>query len=390
MDPIDKLKILGQATCYEPAEEVGPAGKCSLASLASKLELDGLIYQAAMPGGKRITLLKSLLTSACENDCAYCAFRAGRDFRRLTFRPAELAALFDRLYRAGIVEGLFLSSGVAGGSLRTQDRLIETAELIRSKYGIDGYLHLKIMPGAEHAQIERTMELADRVSVNLEAPTTESLARLAPRKRLVEELVEPLRRVQQIRQARGGAIGGWTNPLRCGPSQTTQFVVGPGGETDQDLLHATAYLRRTVNLARAYFSGFNPVSDTPLEDQPPTPPLRQHRLYQGDFLLRDYGFRADELVFDEAGQLPLERDPKLAWAEHHLAHAPIELNRASRSELLRVPGIGLVGVDKILQARQLGRLRELSDLTELGIAARRAAPFILLDGRRPTYQLRFW
>jgi predicted DNA-binding helix-hairpin-helix protein len=390
MDPLNKLKVLGQAACYEPAEEVGPTGQSALSDMAARLKLDGLIYQAAMPGGRRITLLKSLLSSACENDCAYCAFRAGRDFRRLAFQPDELAALFNRLYQAGLVEGLFLSSGVTGGGVRTQDRLIDTAELIRGRYGIQGYLHLKIMPGAEYAQIERTMELADRVSVNLEAPTTESLSRLAPRKQLVEELVRPLRQVEQIRQRRGGKIGSWNNPLRCGPSQTTQFVVGPGGETDQELLRTTAYLRRTVRLARTYFSGFTPVSDTPLENHPPTTGLRQHRLYQGDFLLRDYGFGFEELVFDPSGQLPLDRDPKLAWAECHLAHAPLELNRAVRRELLRVPGIGPVGVGRILQARRQGRLRTLNDLSKLGIAARRAAPFILLDGRRPSYQLRFW
>jgi predicted DNA-binding helix-hairpin-helix protein len=246
------------------------------------------------------------------------------------------------------------------------------------------------MPGAEFAQVERSMQLADRVSVNLEAPTSEALARLAPHKQLVPELVQPMRYVEQIRQARGGKAGGWSNPQRSGPSQTTQFVVGPGGETDRELLRTTAYLRRTVDLARVYFSAFNPVPDTPLQNQPPESAVRQRRLYQSDFLLRDYGFGDDELIFDDDGRLPLEADPKLVWARQHLSHLPVELNRAERRELLRVPGIGPVGAERILRARKLGRLRELSDLRKLGVVTQRVAPFILLDGRQPTRQLSFW
>jgi predicted DNA-binding helix-hairpin-helix protein len=246
------------------------------------------------------------------------------------------------------------------------------------------------MPGAEFAQVERAMQLADRVSVNLEAPTSETLARLAPRKQLVEELIRPMRYVEQIGRMQGGQPGAWGNPYRSGPSQTTQFVVGPGGETDRELLRTTAYLRRTVGLARAYFSAFNPVPDTPLQERPAESAARERRLYQSDFLIRDYGFRVDELVFEEDGNLPRGEDPKLAWAQRHLIHAPVEVNRAEPRGLLRVPGIGPVGVERVLRARRLGRLRELSDLRRLGIAAERAAPFILLDGRRPVHQLRLW
>lgn len=392
-DALAKLKRLASGARYEPAEEVGPAGGCAAREGRRKtipLDLAGAIHHAAVPGGKRISLLKTLVTSACERDCHYCPFRAGRDFRRVTLQPDELAALFDRLYRARAVEGVFLSSGLAGGGVRSQSRLIHTAEILRTRYSFDGYIHLKLMPGAEFAQVERAMQLADRVSVNLEAPTTGALARLAPHKQLVEELIQPMRYVEQIRQAHGGRPGSWSNRLRSGPSQTTQFVVGPGGETDQELLRTTEYLRRSVGLARVYFSAFSPVPDTPLEDRPAESKVRQQRLYQSDFLLRDYGFRTDELVFESDGTLPRDEDPKVVWARRHLSHAPIEINRASRSQLLRVPGIGPVGVKRILDARRLGRLRELSHLRKLGVAAQRAAPFILLDGRRPTHQLRFW
>jgi predicted DNA-binding helix-hairpin-helix protein len=392
-DALEKLKRLAPEARYEPAEEVGPGGTCVAQQTEHKktpAELEGAVHYAALPGGKRVPILKTLVTSACERDCYYCPFRAGRDFRRVTFKPNELAGLCDRLYRGGAIEGVFLSSGIAGGGVRSQTQLIETAEILRTRFAFSGYIHLKLMPGAEFAQVERAMQLADRVSANLEAPTTAALARLAPHKHLVEELIQPLRYVEQIRRARSGQPGSWSNPRRSGPSQTTQFVVGPGGETDHELLRTTEYLRRTVNLARTYFSAFKPVPDTPLEEQPAESAVRERRLYQSDFLLRDYGFRTDELVFDDEGNLPHDEDPKLAWARRHLSHAPVEINRAEKYELLRIPGVGPVGVQRILRARRQGHLRELKELRHLGILAARAAPFILLDGRRPTHQLRFW
>ncbi len=390
---LEKLKRLAPATRYEPAEEIGPTGACAVQSTDHAKhapDLDGAIHRAVLPGGRRIPLLKTLVTSACERNCYYCPFRAGRDFSRTTFKPEELAALCDRLYRGGAIQGVFLSSGIAGGGVRTQSLIIATAEILRARYEFRGYIHLKLMPGAEFAQVERAMQLADRVSVNLEAPTAAALARLAPRKQLVEELVQPMRYVEQIRRANGGRPGTWGNPNRSGPSQTTQFVVGPAGETDLELLRTTEYLRRNVGLARAYFSAFSPVPDTPLEGQPAESAVRERRLYQGDFLLRDYGFRVDDLIFSDDGNLSADEDPKLAWARRYLSNAPVEINRAEKHQLLRVPGIGPVGVERILQARRQGRLRELSHLRQLGVLAERAAPFILLNGQRPTYQLRFW
>jgi len=378
MDALEKLRLLGPATCYEPAEEVGAGGSSRPPRVPP--DLSGCIHRAVMPGGRRIALLKTLLTSACERDCAYCAFRAGRDFRRATFTPDELARLFLQLYRRGIAEGIFLSSALAGGGPRTQDRLIATAEILRRRYGFGGYIHLKIMPGAEREQVAAAMALADRVSVNLEAPNDRRLARLAPHKAFTEELLQRLRWIEEIRRELPGR----------GPSSTTQFVVGAAGESDLELLATTAFLHRRLGLARAYFSGFRPVPDTPLEGHPPASPLREHRLYQASFLLRDYGFGVEDLPFDSQGNLPLRVDPKLAWARRHLAHAPVEVNTAGRRDLLRVPGIGPKGVRRLLAARRQGRLRDLGDLRKLGIAADRAAPFILLDGRRPARQLSLW
>jgi len=384
MEPLEKLRLLGPPTCFEPAEEVvgsrRPPVRQSQGRGQGNDDLSSCVHNAVMPGGKRIALLKTLLTSACERDCAYCAFRQGRDFRRATFTPDELARLFTQLHRKDIAEGIFLSSGVAGGGPRTQDRLIATAELLRNRYDFRGYIHLKIMPGAEQEQILAAMRLADRVSVNLEAPNSERLARLAPHKLFAEELLQRLRWIEEIRR---DVPGHW-------PSSTTQFVVGAADESDVELLTTTEFLHRQVGLARAYFSGFAPVPDTPLENRPPNPPLREHRLYQSSFLLRDYGFTVEELPFDVGGNLPLESDPKLAWARRHLVHAPVEVNTADRRDLLRVPGIGPKGVEKLMRERRRGRLRDLRDLRQLRIVAQRAAPFILLDGRRPPRQLTLW
>ncbi len=288
-----------------------------------------------------------------------------------------------KIYQAGVAKGIFLSSGVAGGGMRTQDRLIAAAEILRHKLGYTGYFHLKIMPGAEQAQVERAMQLADRVSINLEAPTTEHLARLAPQKVFLEELLTPLRWVDQIRRSQPG-INGWKGRW---PSSVTQFVAGGSGETDLELLQTSEYLHQKLRLARVYFSGFAPVPDTPLEGQAPINPWRTHRLYQADFLLRDYGFGVEDLPFAASGSLPLDTDPKLAWARANLASQPIEINRADLHELLRIPGIGPHGARVILQARHQNRIRGIEDLKALGVSAQRAAPFILMDGRAAPAQL---
>lgn len=380
MNAVEKLKLLGPATCFEPAEEMVGSRRPLAGHCAD--DLRGAIHRAVMPGGKRIALLKTLLTSACERDCNYCAFRQGRDFRRATFSPDELARLFMQLHQRGIAEGIFLSSGIAGGGPRTEDKLIATAEILRRRYDFPGYIHLKIMPGAERDQVLEAMRLADRVSVNLEAPNTERLSALAPHKSFTEELLQRLRWIEEIRR---GMPGRW-------PSSTTQFVVGAGDESDVELLTTSEFLYREFGLARTYFMAFTPVRDTPLENRAPTSPLREQRLYQASFLLRGrsfahYDFTAEELPFNADGNLPLDTDPKLAWAQQHLTHAPIELNTAERRDLLRVPGIGPKGAERVLEARRQGKLRDLSNLSKLGIVAQRTAPFILLDGRRPPRQL---
>jgi len=376
MTAIETLKLLTAQMHLEPAEDYG----CP--QIPGKHLDDIHISHATLPNGRQIKLLKSLLTSACERNCYYCPFRAGRDFRRATFKPDDFAQTFITLHHAGAVEGLFISSGVLSGGVTTQDKLIDTVEILRQKYQYKGYIHLKIMPGAERAQVEQAMRLADRVSVNLEAPNTQRLEKLAPRKQFLEELLQPLRWVQDIRRTQPGYLG-WNGHW---PSSVTQFVVGAVGENDLELLHTTDYLYRQLRLKRTYYSRFSPVPDTPLENQPPESMQREHRLYQASFLLRDYGFGLEELPFDPNGNLPRQTDPKRAWAELHLSGHPLEINRASREELLRIPGIGPKSVESILNARRQNRLQSLADLEKIGVNPGRAAPYILLDGHRPAYQ----
>lgn len=381
MEVLERLKLLTSQMHLEPAEETGLAG-AACSPIHSRKGVAGMVHHAIKPGGKRIALLKTLQTSACERNCYYCPFRAGRNFRRTTLKPEELANIYMKMYQAGLVEGLFLSSGIIGGGIRTQDQLIATAEILRLKHGFRGYLHLKLMPGAEKDQVERTMQLADRVSINLEAPNTERLVKLAPRKEFMDELLQPLHWVEEIRRTRPSQHG-WNGRW---PSMTTQFVVGGAGESDLELLSTTEYLHRRLRLGRAYFSAFFPVSDTPLEDLPPAPPQREYRLYQSSFLLRDYGFTLEELPFDFSGNLPVNSDPKVAWAQANLTERPVEVNHASRQELLRIPGVGPKLADAILNNRRESRISDLSSLRKLGVKVERAAPFILLNGKRPAYQ----
>ena len=294
-----RSQAFAKSLASNPANPTGlPAKKDSLG-----------VYDAVAPGGRKMSLLKTMVTSACERNCFYCPFRAGRNYRRATFKPEELAKTFLDMNRAGMVNGMFLSSGIIRGGMTTQDKIIDTADILRNKYNFKGYLHLKIMPGADKAQVYRTMQLASRVSVNLEGANDKRLHLLAPQKVFLQELLEPLKWVEEIRQTKRPKSwnGRW-------PSSVTQFVVGAVGESDLELLTTSDYLLNTLKLRRTYYSAFSPVHDTPLEETAAEDPLRQHRLYQASFLMRDYGFDLEEMPFTQDGNLPLMADPKRAWA----------------------------------------------------------------------------
>ncbi len=375
MEIADKIEALGESAQYDLCNACGAAAR-------KRDDLGRWIYPTALPDGRRVRVLKVLLTNVCEKNCYYCGVRASRDVPRTSFSPEELARAFDRLHRADLVDGLFLSSGVCAGASRTMDRMIACVELIRTEYRFPGYVHLKLLPGVSEAHIERALRLAHRVSVNLEAPSAERLDAIAPHKDFYHELARPMRIAHRLIKASGG---------RLAPAgQTTQFVVGAAGESDQEILSTTARLYGELDLKRAYFSAFQPVAGTPLDGREATPAWREHRLYQADWLLRFYSFSFQDLIFDAGGNLPRKADPKMMYACAHPEFFPVEVNRASREELLRVPGLGPRSVGRILSWRRQGTLRELADLRRAGAVAERAASFVLLDGKRPPHQLPLW
>lgn len=257
------------------------------------------------------------------------------------------------------------------------DRMLATCEILRRRYRYRGYLHLKIIPGSRTDQVAQAMALATRVSVNMEAPTAVHLARIAPEKRLDDQILAPMRQV-----ARAQADGSFN---RAG--QTTQFVVGAAGETDKDITTATAWLYSEIRLARVYYSALQAAPRTPLAHAPPVPFLREHRLYQADFLLRSYGFSLEEISFDDRGFLPLDADPKTVWARCHPERFPVEVNTACEAELVRVPGIGPVSAKRLVAMRQKERLRDTGALRAARASWRVASPFVLLDGKRVPTQL---
>jgi len=368
-----KLDLLGEQARYDvsapgsrPAEAIGAhqSTGCTLTGL------ERCIYPAAA-GGRCMPVLKVLMTNACRNNCAYCALRAGTDTPRAAFRPEELAHAFIEMERRGLVQGLFLSSAIPSDADDAQALIVDTAKILRRRYGYQGYMHLKILPGASDAAIEETVRIASRVSVNLEAPSADRLARIAPDKDFSRELLGTLQKAVRHAAAVGIPSG-----------VTTQYVAGAAGETDAELLHTSFRLYRSLGLRRVYYSAFQPVAGTPLDGLPATPEIRERRLYQADYLVRQYGFTVDELVFSADGSLPLDRDPKLAWAAAHPEFFPLEVNTAGREELLRVPGFGPVAVGRILAARRQGRLTDSRQLSFFGVRLTKAAPFITIGGRR--------
>lgn len=379
-DSIQKLSLLDDAMRFEPAGDQPLTEQAPPPSSSRAPKPLPCISEVSTPAGKK-PMLKAMMTTACERNCFYCPFRAGRSkTQRVTYTPDEMAHTYHTIQRAGLVDGLFLSSGIIKGGASTQDKIIDTAEILRKRYNYRGYIHLKVMPGAEYDQVRRTMQLADRVSINLEGATAERLAALAPKKDYWNELFPRLRWISELRRKEG---------LRA--SVVTQFVVGAVGDTDLELMHVSDHLYNQLGLRRTYFMAFNPVIQTPFESLAPVSHQRQFRLYQASFLMRDYGWNLEDMPFLQNGNLPLDIDPKLAWAREHLQERPIEVNRADRSELLCVPGIGPKTADAILSVRRRQRIREPGHLRALGMRdIAKAVPYLLLDGKLAEHQLSFF
>jgi len=329
-----------------------------------------LIYPAVGEKGECVNLFKVLQTNLCENNCFYCVNRKDRDCPRVEFAPQELASLFLEYYKKGWVKGLFLSSAVNVSPNASQEKMLRTLKILRHRHNYRGYIHCKILPGVDTALIEATGHLANRLSINLEAPNQKCLSVLSPDKNFQGELLQGLKKIASFNES---------HPLKAGV--TTQLVVGAADDQDREILSLSQKLYRDYNLRRVYYSAFTPVEDTPLENFHPCPPLREFRLYQADFLLRKYDFTAQELIFDRKGNLYLDKDPKLAWALSNMDRFPVEIKKAPFEELLRVPGIGRISARRIVQLRETTKLKELEQLKKLGVVTKRARRFVTLEGK---------
>ncbi|HET9275620.1 MAG TPA: radical SAM protein [Gemmatimonadales bacterium] len=351
------------------------------------------------PGpGTRMKLLRVLMTNACSYNCHYCPMRRDRDLPRTLLKPEELARIFMGALSRGWCNGLFVTTGIPGRPVQVMDGLIKGLELIRGTHRFAGYIHVKLVPGAEDAQIERLTRLANRVSVNFEAPCGASLSSIAPDKSwsTTQRSFELMRNLV-LRERAERADGRPADPLAPGGTSgmTMQFVVGATPDSDRDLMSTVARLRQGGGVHHPHFSAFRPIARTPMESMPAAPALREHRLYQASHLLGGYGFAPDDVVYRSDGNLPLDLDPKCAWALAHPERFPVDVITAAPEELLRVPGIGPVAARRIVGERRRAVPRGLADLRKLGVVTTRAAGFLALRGRRLTttrwsQQLGFW
>ena len=333
------------------------------------------VYRSSLPNGKRINLMRVMFTDFSMMDCAYCPNSIYVPRKRYAFKREELASTFMELHSRQTVHGLFLSSGIAGDGSKTTQHLVETVELIRRKHGFNGYIHMKVMPGAERHLVEAAHRLGTRLSVNIETPEADLLRRISPHKDLQKDILDPMSWIDELtRESRGGAVG-----------QATQFVVGAAEESDRQIYRRVDQMYTDWNLKRVYYPPFRPAWGTPMQEHPPTPAAREHRLYQMDWLLRVYGFESSEidLAFDNGGFLSLEQDPKTVIAMENLDAFPMDLNVASKERLLRIPGIGPVSAERIIRSRRRHTVDSWRDLQAMGVVRKRAWPYVVFPGQRP-------
>ncbi|MCM2263636.1 MAG: putative DNA modification/repair radical SAM protein [Desulfuromonadales bacterium] len=374
-----KLEILSAAARYD----------ASCASSGSRRSRDDGVVNGLPAGvchswsadGRCISLLKVLYTNRCRYDCAYCVNRRSKDGPRVSFTPHEVAELTVNFYRRNYIEGLFLSSGVFSTPDETMEELVEAVRLLREEYRFNGYIHLKLIPGADSRLVEQAGRYADRVSVNIELPTAASLRQFAPDKSR-EAVLAPMRTADALIGAAAGERRRSPRALRFAPAgQSTQLIVGATPESDREILTLSEALYRQMHLRRVYYSAYVPIgSDNRLPVLPAPPLLREHRLYQADWLLRYYGFAVSELLDEATPHLDVHLDPKAAWALRHPEIFPVEVNRADYEMLLRVPGLGVRSARRILRARRVGALHG-DDLARLGVVIKRARWFLTAGGR---------
>ena len=419
MELLEKLQILADGAKYDAScatsgvarKNVGRVGNASCAGICHSWSADG----------RCISLLKVLLSNRCVYDCEYCINRRTSQVERAAFEPEELARLAMEFYRRNYIEGLFLSSAVEVSPDQTSERMLRCLSLLREDYGFAGYIHAKIIPGTSEELIHRIGMVADRISVNVELPTEESLKLLAPQKK-AKGIFRPMRQIAETIKDRkqlgpyfgkaeqndyaflqadagfpavfGGIVNGGSDyPARPGTQkkykerfapagQSTQMIIGASPETDRQIVKTSEDLYHSFSMKRVYYSAYIPLNDSPLLPALLTPPplLREHRLYQSDWLMRFYGFQADEILDEKTPFLDLDYDPKFAWALRHLDLFPIEINKASLEELLRIPGVGTLSAQRIVRQRRMAAVR-FDDLKAIGVVVKRAKFFITCVGR---------
>ncbi len=383
MDLLEKLTVLTDAAKYDAActssgvrrgFQPGKIGNTtsSIAGCCHSFSADG----------RCITLLKVLMTNSCVYDCRYCVNRRSNDTRRAAFTPKELAELTIQFYRRNYIEGLFLSSGVLRSPDYTTEQMIEALRILREDYGFNGYIHAKAIPGTSPELVYRLGLLADRLSVNIELPSEQGLRSLAPDKSR-SAILRPMGLIRdQARQSKSELTKYKHAPAFAPAGQSTQLIVGATQDTDRHILHLTESLYANYRLKRVFYSAYVPIVESSLLPSLDTKPplLREHRLYQADWLLRFYGFRAEELLDEQHPDFNPRIDPKCFWAICHPEQFPVEIMRAEYETLLRVPGIGPVSARRIVSARRVSHLR-YEDLSRLGVVLKRAQFFITCGGR---------
>ena len=362
MSTLEKMKVLTDSAQYDLSDYVNH-------NKSSQVNLPG-IYHTTGQNGCQIPLFKTLISNKCKNDCKYCINQSKRNFQRLELAPEELAKAFLSYYNRGLVNGLFLSSGISKDIDTTMENQIECVNILRKKYGYDDYIHLKIVPGASRESIKRAMALANRVSINIEAATPSGLAELSSTKDYNKDILKRL-----------SWINSFENKSTTYPNSThtTQLIVGANSESDREILNRMEKIYKKSKLKRTYFSAFTPIEGTDFSSKDACSTERTNKLYNADSLLNDYHYSTKELVFDSDDLLSLSEDPKILAAKN-MDIFPVEINSAPLIELIRVPGIGVKSARKIISMRKRKAFSNKEELRQLGIVVDRAEPYIKISG----------
>lgn len=387
MDIEKKLAILADAAKYDASCSSGGGKQKRSGPGLGSTQKNGICHSYT-PDGRCISLLKILMTNFCMYDCKYCVNRISSDIRRARFTTDEIVKLTIDFYKRNYIEGLFLSSGIIRDSDYTMDQLVRVAKSLRNDHSFKGYIHLKTIPGASQELVTEAGLYADRLSINIELPTAPDLALLAPEKKR-DELEGQMHKIKtKALEMKNDRKNGFKKvPLFNPAGQSTQMIIGATPTPDKDILITSSTLYEKYNLRRVYYSAFSPIPHGDARLPLINPPLiREHRLYQADWLLRFYDYKVDEIVDDKHPTLDLNVDPKVSWAVRHPEFFPIDINTAPRQHLLRVPGFGVRSVDKMMRIRKHQKLR-LQDLTKMRVALNRARPFIITPDYKPSAKL---